>query len=177
MKYLKKYKLFEKSQYEFGCVMININIDNWQDITSYIESDDIYTKIGDDSYGIQDKPHLTLLYGLHDNVDFDSVKQIFDEFSQDINIEIDGIGLFQNKDYDVVKLNVKPDDGLQYLHDKLSELPNSNSFPDYKPHITICYVKSGKGEKYTRDDYKYRVKNINKIWYSAANGENFYFEI
>jgi 2'-5' RNA ligase len=93
----------------------------------------------------------------------DEVKSVFEGFTGSINIEVDGIGVFENKDYDVVKFNVNPDGSLQELHDKLSEFPNSNSFPDYKPHITLAYIKKGLGKKYIRNDYKYTVKNVDKI--------------
>jgi 2'-5' RNA ligase len=47
---------------------------------------------------------------------------------------------FENKDFDVVKFNVKKSYILQELHE-LSTMPNSNKFKDFTPHITIAYVK------------------------------------
>ena len=44
-----------------------------------------------------------------------------------------------SKKFDVVKFNVVPIGTLQSLHDKLSEFPNSNEYPEYEPHITIAY--------------------------------------
>ena len=175
---IKKYIQYikETSGYEYGCVMIEIPVSNWDEITSIIDTDDIYEKDDDSTYGIQKNPHLTLLYGLHDTVTPEMVKSVFNKFTGDINIEVDGIDIFENEEFDVVKFNVKPDDTLQYLHDELSKFPNSNSFPDYKPHITIGYVKKGTGKKYIKPDYKYQVKNVNKITYSMPNGEIFKFD-
>ena len=176
---IKSYIQFikESSSYEYGCVMVEVPVSNWDEITSSIDKEDIYTESGDDTYGIQKNPHLTLLYGLHDDVTEEQVKSIFEKFDGDINIEVNGIDIFENEKFDVVKFNVNPDGALQELHDKLSQFPNSNQFPDYKPHITIAYVNKGMGKKYIKPDYKYEVKNVNHITYSMSNGEKVYFEI
>jgi 2'-5' RNA ligase/DNA polymerase III epsilon subunit-like protein len=174
---IKKYTEFikESSGYKYGCVMVEVPVKNWKEITSYIDPEDIYTG-GDDTHGIQENPHVTILYGLHDGVTEDEVKSVFEEFTGDINIEVNGIGIFENDKFDVVKFNVNPDGSLQELHNKLSEFPNSNEFPDYKPHITIAYVKKGTGKKYVKPEYKYEVKNVNKITYSMPNGKKVYFD-
>ena len=174
---IKNYIQFikESSGYEYGCVMVEVPVSNWDEITSYIDPEDVYTG-GDDAHGIQENPHVTILYGLHEGVTEEDVKSVFEGFTGSINIEVDGIGVFKNKDYDVVKFNANPDGALQELHDKLSEFPNSNSFPDYKPHITIAYVNKGTGKKYVKPDYKYTVKNVDKITYSMPSGEKIHFK-
>ncbi len=177
---IKKYIQFIKESingHKYGCVMIDIPVSNWTEITSSIDPEDIFH--GDengDPRGIQENPHVTILYGLHDDVTEEQVKSVFDNFDGDINIEIDGVGIFENKDFDVVKFNVVPDGSLQYLHDELSKFPNSDQFTDYKPHITLAYIKKGLGKKYIRNDYKYEVKNVNKITYSMSNGKKVYFD-
>jgi|694.fasta_scaffold114311_3 2'-5' RNA ligase/DNA polymerase III epsilon subunit-like protein len=174
---IKSYIQFikESSGYEYGCVMVEVPVSNWDEITSYINPEDVYTG-GDDAHGIQENPHVTILYGLHEGVTEEDVKSVFEGFTGSINIEVDGIGVFENKDYDVVKFNVNPDGALQDLHDKLSEFPNSNSFPDYKPHITIAYVNKGTGKKYVKPEYKYEVKNVDNITYSMPSGEKVNFK-
>ena len=174
---IKNYIQFikESSGYEYGCVMVEVPVSNWNEITSYIDPEDVYTG-GDDTHGIQENPHVTILYGLHKEVTPEMVKSVFRDFTGNINIEVDGIDIFENKDYDVVKFNVKADGTLQELHNRLSEFPNSNSFPDYKPHITIAYVNKGTGKKYIKPDYKYVVKNVNKITYSMPSGEKIEFD-
>lgn len=175
---IKRYIQFikESSGYQYGCVMVEIPVSNWKEITSSIEKEDIYEEEGDSTYGIQNNPHLTLLYGLHDTVTPDMVKSVFENFTDNINIVVDGIDIFENEKFDVVKFNVKPDGVLQYLHDELSKFPNSDQYPDYKPHITIAYVKKGTGKKYVNPDYKYEVKNVDKITYSMPSGEKVKFD-
>lgn len=166
------------NSHKFGCVMIEVPIMNWNKITSSIEADDVYNESLDgESHGIQDNPHVTILYGLHDNVSEEQVKSVFDEYSGELNVKINGIDIFENKDFDVVKFDVSPDGALQHLHDELSKFPNSNQYPNYKPHITIAYVKSGTGNKYIDPNYKYEFKNLSKVCYSKSDGQKIYFEI
>ena len=73
--------------------------------------------------------------------------------------------LFENLEFDVVKLGVIKTPKLEEINKRLSELPNSNQFPEYKPHITLAYVKKGSGQKYADPNYKYQIKNISKIVY------------
>ncbi len=176
---IKKYLNFmkESSTYKFGCIMIEVPITNWNEIVSMIDPEDIYDGKGDSTYGIQENPHLTLLYGLHDNVTEESVKEVFEGLSDKINIEIHGIGIFENDEFDVVKFNVVTDGTLQLLHDKLKELPNSEQYKEYRPHITLFYTKKGTGKKYIRPDYKYKVKIANKVCYSMVSGKKVYFDI
>lgn len=178
-KRIKRYLQFilEKiNGYDYGCVMIDVPVSNWNEIISSIDKEDLYEVPGE-NFGVQERPHLTLLYGLHEEVTLDQVKSIFENFNGDIEIEVDGIDIFENKDFDVVKFNIKPTKSLKELNQKLSELPNSNQYPDYKPHITIAYVKSGMGKKYVKPDYNYKVKNVDEVIYSTPNGEEFKIEL
>jgi len=162
------------SLYKYGCVMIELNISNWDELTDSIDSNDVYLP-EDPSKGIETNPHVTLLFGIESNVSTEEVKKVFDNYHEEIHVEIDGVGVFENPEFDVVKLNVIPDGALQHLHDELKKLPNSDKFDIYQPHITLAYVKKGKGKKYINSNYKYVVKNIGKIKYSTPTGEKIYF--
>jgi 2'-5' RNA ligase len=174
---IKKYTQFlnESNGFKLGCVMLEVPVSNWEEITSSINEEDLYTEEG--KPGIQGNPHVTILYGLHEEVTLDEVKSIFEEFEGGIDISIEGINLFENENYDVVKFNVLKNETLQNLYNKLSELPNSNEYPEYVPHITIAYVKSGSGKKYEDPSYRYSVKNLNEVCYSVPNGSREYFKI
>lgn len=177
---IKKYIDFVNESingYSYGCVMVEVPVKNWKEITQFIDVDDLYEEKGDSTYGIQNNPHLTLLYGLHENVTEEQIKSVFDEFNEQIDIEIEGVDIFENENFDVVKFNVKKTNTLQKIFDKLSEFPNSNEYPDYKPHITIGYVKKGLGKKYVNPNYKYKVEDATEITYSKANDDVFKFHL
>lgn len=176
---IKNYLEFikENSKYEFGCVMVDYNFENWSDLLDSISQDDIY-KVEGKNYGLQPRPHLTLLYGLHKEVTDEEIQNCFDEMTEDdFKVQIDGVSLFENKEFDVVKLGVVVTDKLSDINKRLSELPNSNQFPEYKPHITLAYVKKGSGQKYVDLNYKYQIKNISKIVYSRPDNSEYNIQL
>ena len=175
---IKKYTQFlnESVQYKLGCVMMEVPISNWEEITSTINQEDIYEVEGE-NYGIQSNPHVTILYGLHKEVSLDQIKSVFEDIDVSIDIKIEGIGVFENENFDVVKFNVVPSETLLDLNSKLSEFPNSNEYPEYKPHITIAYVKKGFGKKYEDLTYRHSVDNVDEVCYSMSDGSKEYFKI
>lgn len=99
----------------------------------------------DPDEGFGDTPHVTLLYGLGDEQQDEAVGIL--QQAQPLNIRVADIDVFEPGDYDVVILRLESDD-LQQLHDQLSALPNDNEWSEYKPHMTVAYVKPGEGAKY-----------------------------
>jgi hypothetical protein len=175
---IKNYMEFivESSGYKFGCVMLKVPFTNWIDITNRIEPEDVYDG-DDDKHGLEDDPHLTLLYGLEPEVSECEIKSIMNSFGKPLDIEIDGIDIFENENFDVVKFNIRKSSDLQSIHDKLSQLPNQDSYPDYKPHITISYVNKGSGKKYLDPNFKLSIKGLSEICYSMPSGKKVYFNI
>ena len=169
---MKKYLEFikeGKSRYEYGCVMVDFNVANWADLLESIHSDDVY-KVEGKNYGLQPRPHLTLLYGIHDTVTDEEILNCFEGFTEDdFKVQIEGVSIFENPEFDVVKLGISLTPRLKEINEILSELDNSNQFPEYKPHITLAYVKSGLGKKYVNPDYKYEIKTISKIVYTRPD--------
>lgn len=170
MKFLKNYISFMESlNYEFGCVMLEIDVQNWSEILSKIDGNDLYKK-DDDHYGKQKDPHITILYGLDPKISDEKVISIFREVKkEDFNIKTSDINLFENDDYDVLKIEIE-DDLLNKYHRELKKLPNNSKFPEYNGHITIAYLKPGFGKKYVEKNPKIKLK-IKDIVYSKPNGE------
>lgn len=177
---IKKYVDFIGSKsgknFDYGCVMLYLNIDNWEEMTSIISPEDIY-KSENPSYGIDTKPHITLLYGLHPEVSPEDIESVLNKFrGQKINIDVNGIGKFDNDDYSVVKLNINS----PILHDinsELKKLPHTSDFPDYKPHVTMSYVHPGKADKYLSDEKKMNLQNIDRVIYSMTDGKKIEYKL
>ena len=174
---IKKYTQFikESSEYKYGCVMIETPFPNWNDITSMISPEDLYDREEGDA--IQENPHLTIFYGLHSNVKTEVVEDIFREFKGNIKIEGNGISIFENELFDVVKFNINSQGSLQSLFNEFMKLPNSCTYPNYEPHITLGYVKKGCGQKYINDKIQVKVDDFDRVCYSMPNGEKTYFYI
>jgi 2'-5' RNA ligase len=173
---IKKFKEYinENSSYDYGCVMLYFNFKEIKNIHSIIEKDDIYIEPYDQSYGLEDEPHCTLLYGLHKNVKLEEVKKIVNNFKFEECI-IKNVSLFEN-DYDVLKFDVEGKN-LKECNEKLKKLPHTSDY-QYHPHLTIAYIKKGKGKKYINmlKDKKYKIDPL-YIIYSYSNGKKEIIEI
>jgi len=95
-----------------------------------------------------DDIHITVRYGLLPEVQPTEVKEILNSVRK-VKASIVGVDVFrpEEKDYDVLILRADSPD-LALLNEELKQLPNESTHPVYQPHITIAYLKRGKGEKY-----------------------------
>jgi 2'-5' RNA ligase len=168
--------LTEKTEdsYEAGCAMLYFDFPKISDIHSKINEDDLYTEEEDRSYGLEDEPHCTLLYGLDPNVTLNQVTQKINDniFSP---LLATNASLFENDKYDVLKFDMRyPTKGEAFLHKcnkSLCELPYKTDYPDYHPHMTIAYLKPGMGKKYVDmlKNEEYELEPQHAV-YSEANG-------
>ena len=132
--------------YEYGCAMLYFDFPDMYKLQDSIDPNDLYEVEGDRSYGLEDEPHTTLLFGLHPEVEINKIRDVIKKFTYS-KCTIKNASLFENPEYDVLKFDV---DGKN-LHDcntALKQFPYTNSFPNYHPHMTIAYIKKGLGKKY-----------------------------
>lgn len=165
-----------KRVYEYGCVMVNLDLDGseWGDIQNMIDEDDIYLgdkESGTDGgFGRELDPHVTILFGVHGDVPDEDVEALINKCTKP-ELELQNISTFENELFDVLKFDVDSQD-LHKLNGLFKKLPHTTSYPNYHPHATICYLKKGMGDK-----YKNKLKNINpltvipdKLLYSKPDG-------
>jgi hypothetical protein len=160
----------EDHKHEYGCAMVYFDFPEMSDIHDMIDKDDIYIDDEDDSFGLEKKPHVTLLYGLLEDVKDDEIFDIC--MKHEIGeIELKKISIFKSEKYDVLKFDAYNDE-LHTINKELSALPNENSYPEYHPHCTIAYLKKDVSDKYTEKlkDNEY-VVTPKKIVYSKPSGE------
>jgi 2'-5' RNA ligase len=143
----KNMNITEDREHKFGCVMIYFDFPDMEKIHEEISEEDVYVDESDPSFGLEKEPHTTLLFGLHDNVTTEKVKEIVDKFKFD-KCHVHNASLFLNELYDVLKFDVKGEN-LHECNEELSKCPHTTDFPDYHPHLTIGYLKSGKGTHHT----------------------------
>ena len=148
---MKLLDLLLEAKYDYGCVMLFFKLKEMNKIHKSIEKEDLYEVKGDDTYGLSTEPHITLLFGLHKGVTTEDVISVLDNIKFG-ECEIYKPSLFENDLFDVLKFNVRyTEDGNRFLHQankELKEFPFTSNYPDYKPHMTIAYLKKGKGKKY-----------------------------
>jgi 2'-5' RNA ligase len=147
---------------EFACAMLKAEIPRWQEKhLSMIQEKDVYDN-EEHEYGLEKDPHITLLYGIHeDEIDINDAYKQFNKIHP-IKLIVNNIGVFENEDYDVVKYDIQVTEELLKYRKYFLQFPHTNKFPNYEPHITISYVKPGTGKKY--------VKNINQFKVTFKTG-------
>ena len=91
--------------------------------------------------------HCTALYGLTDPKP-DKVEELLKGFGK-VKARLGEVGLFETDKADVLKIAVESRD-LQRMNKLLRTLPHENDYPDFKPHVTLAYLKPGKGKDYLK---------------------------
>jgi len=170
-------QLLEKKgdTHSYGCVMLYFDIKKkaWGEFQDMIADEDIYTEESDQSYGREDEPHVTILYGLHADIPDSTIESLIDEM-EGPELNLKKISIFENDKFDVVKFDIvgESEKKLAKMNAKFAELPHTTDYPDYHRHSTITYVKAGTGKKYIQtlsgDDMITVIPT--EIRYSKADG-------
>lgn len=129
--------------YDYGCVMLDFDFQELEHIHSLIDEAHVYNE---DGFGLEKDAHVTLLYGLHDSVTPHSVENVINGLSFGL-CTLQKPSLFYADDYEVLKFDVVGE-GLHTANEALKGFPYTSNFNEYKPHLTIGYMRRGIGEKY-----------------------------
>lgn len=163
MKQLKSHDFPEVYQWlginlnKLGCVMLDlepVKIDHWlaQDsVSSYKLGFPFYyannkERFWIDGYVADKVPHITLLYGLLEEAKnyAPHISKVLAGWKLD-SVEVDHFGYFDSpypdEPYYCVVAHIKVTPELLEGHHRLEFLPHINTFAEYKPHMTIAYIK------------------------------------
>ncbi len=161
------------ANYEYSCVLFRMpktlskNILAWG--RSNISNSDLYTE--EAKYGRENEIHVTVKYGLH-TADARKIKNLINDFGS-FAIALGDVSRFvpDDKDYDVVKINVDSKE-LSELHRKFGELPNTDEHDIYRAHCTVAYVKKGCCSTLSGNtDLKGKAAKIKNLTFSSHTGE------
>jgi 2'-5' RNA ligase len=171
MRLTEAYKeiITENHKIEYGCVMVILPVDKkaWSELLNKIDPTHIYGEDGD--YGREFNPHVTLKWGLHHDIPDELIENVIQKMLPP-KISMSNITSFENDGFDVLKFDVDSED-LHTYNGHLSQLPNSDEFPEYHPHCTIAYLNKGVAKNYHGKLAKPFVITPNQIEYSKSNGE------
>lgn len=153
---------------KLGCVMLDLEPLKDMESPDEVVKDDLYfaknkTRKWIDGWVVGKVPHITLLYGLMENAH--KWKKHVDAVLKGwkLNeVEIDHIGFFEtpyeDEPYYCIVAHIKLDKKLVEGNQRLQFLPHVNTYPDFKAHMTICYIKKSDS---LRNEL---IKHFNNKW-------------
>lgn len=167
------YKALGVNLDKLGCIMLDLKPPTGMEaMKKRLETDDaLYFAKDKAKFWMQgwvgDEPHVTLLYGLMSPGNESPMKGAVDEVLNGWKkpmIEVDHVGFFESTNTDepyycIIGHVVKSPELIEG-NERLKLLPHIDTFPGYKPHATIAYIKKSKGEAY-RDDI---IAVMNSNW-------------
>ena len=104
-------------------------------------------ELSDKSGEGEEQPHVTVRYGNASTDPLPVQKALAGEGPITVKLA-DTASLFHTDEGDVLKVAVESPD-LGRLNTKLHDVPHTGeTFPDYKPHVTVAYLKPGEGAQY-----------------------------
>lgn len=98
-------------------------------------------------------PHITVKYGLDKETDVELVRELVQGFGP-VTVRLGEMDKFESDEYDVLIVPVHSDD-LQQLNQMIRSADGivcTDTFPVYRPHMTIAYMKKGTADEYIGDD-------------------------
>lgn len=137
-------------RYRLGCLMATLDIKNWKKLHSMIAPEDIY-KTREEGFGKETEPHVTILFG------FEPEEHVLEKIKSElpihgpISIPLTKLSFFENAEFDVLKFDVDPKELVKLNEWCRKNFKYKNDHPEYHPHVTLCYLNKGMGEKYARD--------------------------
>lgn len=136
---------------EYGFLMIKYNKPEFiQELQNMIPYKELYNEDDNDDYGVEDMTHVTLVPCLDRHLNVDELKKELMELNK-YSILLSNISKFETDKYDVLKCDVGSYNLLKTNKRICSKFPTFSQFKDYRPHMTIAYLKKGMADKYLKD--------------------------
>ena len=137
-----QFQLSSAKTASLGCLMAMIPASAVAQFTDFASKHITPGTLAED--GVEDEPHVTVLYGFNPNFDAQKLEKLLGS-SGAIPFTVGSIGRFECPDYDVLHFKVNSPE-LELLNAKLTkefanEIEEQNR--KYNPHVTIAYVKKG----------------------------------
>jgi len=142
---------------EKHCVMVGLP--KFSMLTNYINNipEEYLYRPKNRKYGRESMPHITVLYGIKPHEEY-AAKDILSKIPGKLVATLGKVSLFENCKsddggvFDVLKIDVESPD-LAKINKKLrSKVEYESDHPKYHPHVTIAYLKPGKGKEYVGED-------------------------
>jgi 2'-5' RNA ligase len=164
---------------EFACLMLDYPEDFAKEVRKWTEANVPDEALAED--GREAHIHTTVAYGIALDQDPEVIKEVVKGSVFNPKVRLGKIEKFDtNPDYDALKVGVESPD-LHKLHAALEAmgLPG-NTYPDYKPHMTLAYVKKGSCDHLMGQDpfggKEFTLSNYDLSYASHDKGDHIHFK-
>lgn len=114
-----------------------------------IDPQDLFVSQSGFPYGLETEPHVTVAPCLRNNVKPDNLKKFLQPLEK-YKLELTNLDVFNNGDNDVLYFVVENDAVHSAYNGFAENYKVGGKYPDYNPHLTVAYLKKGKGRAYTK---------------------------
>jgi len=105
----------------------------------------------DGELGREDKPHVTVKFGLHTTDPQEVISKLQGQPS--FRVTLGPMSVFYNEDCIVLKIGVEGR-GIHELNRYISDVFEcTDTYPEYRPHCTVAYLKKDAADPYWFNDY------------------------
>lgn len=115
-----------------------------------IPNDRVY-ETPDGERGKEDEVHVTIKYGIHTK-DVDAIREMLQDWPA-LKATLRNVSSFCNEDSVVLKLSVQSEDLVRLNAQIRKVLECTDTYPEYRPHITLAYLKKDESDPYYFRDY------------------------
>lgn len=168
IKSIDEYMLESQSK-SYGCILFPLNMVGWDFNEILLSNLDLS---GD---GFEKEPHVSLLYGIHtDEVSVQDIQNWLNTV-EPFSVKFGAVSAFKNDNFEVLKFEIISEELHRLREESIKLFPNTQTFPNYKPHCTIAYLKRGAADKYINSDFVKHSVNVNVGVYSVSgSGKDFF---
>lgn len=148
-----------------------------KDIQNKIPKDELYfgteEDVKNELYGIEKDTHVTVLACIDEKYKPKEFKKYLKPLKEYFCFPIN-ISVFENEKYDVLKCDVISNELSKTNAVLEKEFENRSKYDDYKPHLTIAYLKKGKSDKYKKEllDKIDKLEPISFVYGITDSGEH-----
>ena len=166
---------------KYAFLMINYETpDLIKDIHNKIKDEELYIEEDNDDYGKETESHVTLSDCLENDVNLEQLKKHLKKLDE-YKIFLSDISKFECEDYDVLKCSAKSFKLEETNKEIIENFITHSEHKDYKPHMTIAYMKHGMADKYLKTDLKrldtLTPKEFHFSWWEDGKQKDKYFTI
>jgi 2'-5' RNA ligase len=169
---MKRFNWSVVGDYDYASTQVNLSKSIAKRVMDWgrenIPDEDISTT--EENTGREDAPHITVLYGIVDQ----APQQVIDllQGKPAVRATLGKTTLFENDEYDVVKISVESEDLAEFQEILWDGVEHESDYPEYKPHVTVAYVKAGCGSSYAGStDFEGTEITFDTVVFSASDGE------